>query len=66
MSLKRKEWMSKNKHPRKDKIASEEEKKSWGANFKNHLRINCKYCDKIGSIANMSRWHNDNCKKKVV
>ena len=66
MSLKRKEWMSKNKHPRKDKIATEEERKFWGANFKNHLRIGCKYCDKIGSIANMTRWHNDNCKSKVA
>ena len=66
MSLKRKEWMSKNKHPRKGIVMTPEEKIKYGANFKNHLRINCKYCDKIGSIANMSRWHNDNCKKKVV
>jgi hypothetical protein len=66
MSLKRKEWMSKNKHPMKDKFMTPEEKIKYGANFKNHLRVGCKYCDKIGSIANMARWHNDNCKKKVV
>jgi len=66
MSLKRKEWMSKNKHPRKGIVMSPEEKTKYGANFKNHLRVGCKHCDKIGSIANMTRWHNDNCKKKVV
>ena len=66
MSLKRKEWMSKNKNPRKGIVMTPEEKIKYGANFKNHLRVNCKYCDKIGSIANMARWHNDNCKKKVV
>ena len=66
MSLKRKEWMSKNKHPRKDKIATEEERKAWGSNFKTHLRAGCKHCNKIGSVANMVRWHNDNCKKRVV
>ena len=66
MSLKRKEWMSKNKHPRKGIIMTTEEKIKCGANFKNHLRVECMHCDKIGSIANMARWHNDNCKKKVV
>jgi hypothetical protein len=66
MSLKRKEWMSKNKHPRKDKIATEEERKAWGSNFKTHLKAGCKHCNKIGSVANMVRWHNDNCKKRMV
>ena len=62
----RKEWYKNNTHPRKDKIATKEEKQSWAANFKNHLRVGCRYCDKLGSIANMARWHNDNCKKKVA
>jgi hypothetical protein len=62
----RKEWFKTNKHPRKGKIATEDEKQSWAANFKNHLRVGCEHCDKIGSIANMARWHNNNCKKKVA
>jgi hypothetical protein len=66
MSLKRKEWMSKNKNPRKGIIMTPEEKIKYGANFKNHLRVGCEHCNKIGSIANMARWHNNNCKKKVV
>lgn len=62
----RKEWFKTNKHPRKGKIATEDEKQAWAANFKNHLKVECKHCDKLGSIANMARWHNDNCKKKVT
>jgi hypothetical protein len=62
----RKEWFRANKHPRKGKIATEDEKQAWGSNFKNHLRVGCMHCDKIGSIANMARWHNNNCKKKVI
>lgn len=66
ISALRKQWFENNVHPRKGKIATEEEKKAWGANFKNHLRVGCMHCDKIGSIANMARWHNNNCKKKVI
>jgi hypothetical protein len=66
ISALRKQWFENNVHPRKGKIATEDEKQAWGSNFKNHLRVGCMHCDKIGSIANMARWHNNNCKKKVI
>ena len=66
ISAAKKEWFKNNIHPRKLIKPSEEQKKIWGLNFKNHLRVGCMHCDKIGSVANMVRWHNDNCKKRVV
>ena len=28
-----------------------------------HKKIQCPFCDKVGSVSNMKRWHFNNCKK---
>jgi len=65
ISAAKKEWFKNNIHPRKLIKPSEEQKQAWALNFKNHIKIKCNHCDKTGSIANMKRWHNDNCKKRT-
>lgn len=39
-------------------------KKSWNSGLKIEKNITCPHCGKLGaSMANMKRWHFDNCKK---
>ena len=65
MSLKRKEWHKHNIHPRKLIVSSDEQKKMWALNLKHHIKVKCNHCDVVTNAANISRWHNDNCKKRI-
>jgi len=35
-------------------------------NHINTLKYKCKYCEVITTKGNLSRWHNENCKKKTI
>jgi hypothetical protein len=39
------------------------EKRAEGARIRNKININCPHCGKSGQLANMIRWHFDNCKE---
>jgi hypothetical protein len=56
--------------PNKGKILSEEHRAKLSAALKGipkeHKIINCPHCNKEGNIANMKRWHFDNCKLKGI
>lgn len=62
MSLRRKEWMSKNVHP----MAGRDRKNE--ANLilavKNQRRETCKICGITSTVGNIVRWHNDKCKNR--
>jgi len=34
-------------------------------NKKKHPKATCRYCGKEANLANITRWHNDNCKHRV-
>lgn len=34
--------------------------------FGNHYRVSCTHCGLTSTISMVSRWHNDNCKKKPL
>ena len=61
MSLKRKEWMSKNKHPMIGKSRKNDINFLMG--MKNQKRTSCQVCGIISTSGNITRWHNNNCKK---
>lgn len=51
------------------KIVSQETRKRMSESAKNKERVKCPYCDVIGLLGNMNRWHFENCSKgpnKVV
>jgi hypothetical protein len=43
---------------------SEDEKKKLSDSSKNRQKVECPFCNKIGDITGMKRWHFDNCKSK--
>jgi len=44
------------------KVFTEEHKKNLKCHNNNSSKVLCPYCDKIGQLTNMKRWHFDNCK----
>jgi DNA-directed RNA polymerase subunit RPC12/RpoP len=44
------------------KIVSQETRKRMSESAKNKERVKCPYCDVIGLVGNMNRWHFENCK----
>lgn len=65
MSVIRKEWMAENKHPMLGVKRTEKMRINNSLGAKNQQRYKCMHCDVVTIPANIKRWHNDNCKKKV-
>jgi hypothetical protein len=65
MSLARKIWMTENIHPMLGVKRTEEMRINNSLGAKNQQRYKCNHCDVVTIPANIKRWHNDNCKKKV-
>ena len=43
---------------------SEDERKKLSESAKNRQKVVCPYCNKIGDITGIKRWHFNNCKNK--
>ena len=65
MSVIRKIWMAENKHPMLGVKRTEEMRINSSLGAKNQQKYKCNHCDVVTIPANIKRWHNDNCKKKV-
>jgi len=65
MSVARKTWMAENKHPMLGVKRTEEMRINSSLGAKNQQKYKCNHCDVVTIPANIKRWHNDNCKKKV-
>jgi hypothetical protein len=65
MSVIRKTWIAENKHPMLGVKRTEEMKINSSLGAKNQQKYKCDHCDVVTIPANIKRWHNDNCKKKV-
>jgi len=65
MSDIRKTWMANNKHPMLGVKRTEEMRINNSLGAKNQQKYKCFYCDVVTIPANIKRWHNDKCKKKV-
>lgn len=44
------------------KPMTEEHIKNLKCHINNSIKVSCPYCDKIGQLTNMKRWHFDKCK----
>lgn len=40
-------------------------RKNRNSKYEKRSLVSCPYCEKIGDISNMKRWHFDNCKNKI-
>lgn len=58
--------MSGNNNPMFGKNHSENTKIKISMSAKNRQKKECKYCGKFFSPSTHSRWHNDNCKEKIL
>jgi len=66
MSEVRKEWMANNKHPMLGVKRTEEMRLNNSLGAKNQMKYKCQHCDVVTIQGNLTKWHNDNCKKKVI
>ena len=66
MSEVRKEWMANNKHPMLGVKRTEEMRLNNSLGAKNQMKYKCQHCDVVTIPGNLKKWHNDNCKKKVI
>ena len=56
------EYKSKWKVNNYKKTGYDIEARSERAKARNKIKVTCPHCEKIGQLANMKRWHFDNCK----
>jgi len=66
MSLKRKEYYKTNSNPMLGVKRTPEMQINSSLSALNQQKHACVYCDVVTIAGNIKRWHNDNCKKRVV